>query len=266
MARRKSQRSDKGRRDTSWDPLATWYDGWVGKDGSEHHRKLAIPAVLDLLQARAGENILDLGAGQGVLAADIQKARAAYCGVDASPRLIQMARKNHPGSARFVVGDTRDLRSLAEVGEAQFDAAVFLLSIQDMEPLEPVLAEMAWALKPAARVVMLMTHPAFRIPRQSGWGWDENRKLRFRRIDRYLTPLEVPLKPYPGGGGVSKSHHRPISAYVNGMAECGFAMDRMLELPTYKQLPGKKNRPENLANREIPLFLALRFQRLPATT
>ena len=121
---------------------------------------------------------------------------------------------------------------------------------------------MAWALKPASRVVMLMTHPAFRIPRQSGWGWDENRKLQYRRVDRYLTPLEVPLKPYPGGGGVSRSHHRPLSDYVNGMAACGYALDQMLELPTYKQKKGKRFKAENLANREIPLFLGLRFRRM----
>ena len=53
---------------TSWDPVADWYKGWVGEGGSEHHRKLAIPAVLELLDPRPGDNIIDIGAGPGVLA------------------------------------------------------------------------------------------------------------------------------------------------------------------------------------------------------
>ena len=45
---------------TAWDSVADWYAGWVGEQGSEHHRRLAIPAVLDLLKPRPGEQILDL--------------------------------------------------------------------------------------------------------------------------------------------------------------------------------------------------------------
>ena len=55
----------------SWDPVAAWYTGWVGPNGSDHHRELAIPALLTLLEVRRGERVLDLGCGPGVLAADI---------------------------------------------------------------------------------------------------------------------------------------------------------------------------------------------------
>ena len=54
--------------ETSWERVATWYDGWVGDHGSAYHQQLAIPAVLDLLQPQPGEEILDVGGGQGVLA------------------------------------------------------------------------------------------------------------------------------------------------------------------------------------------------------
>ena len=42
-----------------------------------------------------------------------------------------------------------------------------------VDPLEPALASAAWALRPGGRLALLLTHPCFRIPRQSGWGWDE---------------------------------------------------------------------------------------------
>ncbi len=47
-----------------------------------------------------------------------------------------------------------------------------MLSIQDMDPLSDVLESAAWAPNLDGRVVILMTHPCFRVPRQSGWGWD----------------------------------------------------------------------------------------------
>jgi hypothetical protein len=103
------------------------------------------------------------------------------------------------------------------------------------------------------------------VPRQSGWGWDAARKLRYRRIDHYLTPLAVPMKSYaanPQAGdqkGASRSFHRPLHSYVNELAAQGLWLNALNEIPTYKRTRGKKRADaENRANDEIPLFLALR--------
>ncbi len=249
---------------SGWDPVADWYKGWVGEGGSEHHRRLAIPAVLDLLLPQPGEKIIDIGAGPGVLAPFIAEAQARYTGVDVSPKLLEFARKHHGNRARFLLGDARKLAEVRELQAGEFDAAVFLLSIQDMDPLFPVLQSAAWAVRDGGRVVILMTHPCFRVPRQSGWGWDEGRSLQYRRVDRYLTPLPVPMKTYPGQNrGVTMSFHRPLQAYINGLADCGFLLDRLNEIPTYKaSSSGPRARAENLANQEIPLFLGLRARKL----
>ncbi|HLF90053.1 MAG TPA: class I SAM-dependent methyltransferase [Anaerolineales bacterium] len=258
-AKRKTPRAPT----TSWEPLARWYDGWVGKDGSKHHRNLAIPAVLDLLAPQPGEQILDLGAGTGVLAPFVAQAGAKYTGIDISEKLLQFARQHHGNQGRFLHGDARLLSAMPELQADQFDGVVFLLSIQDMDPLTEVFESAAWALKPGGRMVLLMTHPCFRVPRQSGWGWDENRKLQFRRVDRYLTPLSVPLKPYPGQSGVSRSFHRALQDYVNVLAQNHLLVDQFREIPTYKTSTGPQARAENLANQEIPLFLGLRAKKLP---
>ena len=128
---------------TSWDPVAGWYDGWVGDRGSRYHRALTIPAILELLAPQAGEEILDIGAGQGVLAPYVVEMGARYTGVDASPRLIAAARRRHGRLGCFLVGDARDLTSVRGLRGGGYDAAVFLLSIQDMDPLERVLASAA---------------------------------------------------------------------------------------------------------------------------
>ena len=251
---------------TSWDALAAWYDGWVGAEGSAHHRAVAVPAVLALLDPQPGEAILDVGAGQGVLAPHIAAAGARYTGVDASPRLIALARRRHGAAGRFLPGDARALAAVPGLAAETFDGVVFLLSIQDMDPLDAVLASAAWALAPGGRIVLLLGHPAFRVPRQSGWGWDAGRQLQYRRVDRYLTPLAVPLKALPAaaGGGATRSFHRPLAAYVNGLAAAGLLVDRLDEIPGPPVPPaGPLPAAADRARQEIPLFLGLRARKPP---
>lgn len=245
-----------------WERVATWYDGWVGDRGSTYHQALAIPAALDLLDPRPGEEILDVGAGQGVLAPYIAERGAAYTGIDAGPKLIEFARRRHGRLGRFLVGDARRLSAIRGLRAGSFDAAVFLLCIQDMDPLEPVIESMEWALNSTGRVVIVMTHPSFRQPRHSGWGFDEGRKLVYRRIDAYLTPMAVPMKSV-GGGPPTRSFHRPLSTYVNALAAAGFAVDAMLELPDLPEdvRPGKQRTGGRLQT-EIPLFLGFRASRV----
>lgn len=250
---------------TSWDGVAAWYDGWMGQDGGAYHRQVAIPELLDLLEPMAGETVLDIGAGQGVLAPHLQKAGMVYTGLELSGKLVQRARKRHP-NGRFLQGDARALTQVQGIEAAGFDTAVFLLSIQDMDPLDAVLASAAWALKSGGRLVILMTHPCFRIPRQSGWGWDAKRKLRYRRIDRYLTALGVPMKCAKQNGRSTKSFHRPLQAYVNGLAACGLLIDQVKEipLPDVDRLANGRLKANKRASAEIPLFLGIRALKMNA--
>jgi SAM-dependent methyltransferase len=254
------RRRNRGQRpDTGWDDLADWYDGWVG-EGGEHHRTLAIPAVLELLRLRRGEALLDIGCGPAPLAPSVARAGAVYTGVDISPRMIAHARERHGQAGHFICGDARELAACGELRQGSFDAAVFLLSLQNIDPLESALSSAAWALRPGGRLVLLLTHPCFRIQRQSGWGWDEGRKLRFRRLDRYLTPLRIPLRPPSSGHGAPvASFHRPLCTYVNGLAACGLTLDGMREVA--RSSTRGAPRAEARADEEFPLFLALRARK-----
>ncbi len=288
--------SRKEERSRSWDPVARWYAGWVGARGSTHHRKVVHPLTLDLLRPGPEDSVLDLGCGTGSLCRPLIRTGAAYTGVDLSRRMIAWARRHQPRSARFLVADATRLQDTGLAGAlGSFTAVTFVLSIQDIEPLEDALRSAASALAPGGRLVMAMTHPCFRIPRQSGWSWDARRKLASRRIDRYLTPLRIPMDPgdgsgRPGHGGRTFSYHRPLSLYLNALASAGFELDGVLEAPAPAPVPGQRAasprsrkrsgsrragtergaRPEPGAERgsgdvqengEIPLFLALRARK-----
>lgn len=247
----------------SWDAVAGWYLGWAGAEGSRHHRELAIPALMALLAPEKGECILDIGCGAGVLAPAVVATGAHYTGIDKSPRLVAHGRKHHGRDARLLVGDATRLSVTAALAPGSFDAVTLLLSIQDIDPLDAALRSAAWALRSGGRFVMLMTHPCFRIPRQSGWGWDEGRSLQYRRIDSYLTPLDVPMQEYGQNGkgkpGVTRSYHRPLEAYVAALAANGFVIDALQEVPAGKS--GEEGRAQRRARQEIPLFLAMRARR-----
>lgn len=246
---------------SSWEQVASWYDGWVGQAGSRYHQDLAIPTILELLEPVAGENVLDVGAGQGVLAPHIAQRGARYTGIDASPRLVALARRRHGRDGNFLVGDARRSHLTPGLRPHGYDAAVFLLSIQDMDPLEQIFASLDWALAATSRLVVLMTHPSFRQPRHAGWGYDEDRKLVYRRIDAYLTPMGVPMKAI-GDRRPTQSYHRPLSAYVNGLAAFGFWIDALRELPDlHPEIRPRRTDWKARANAEIPLFLAFRARR-----
>lgn len=235
---------------TSWEKVAPWYDGWVGKEGSYYHREIAIPRTLELLNLQPNEFLLDVGAGTGTLAPHVLKTGCNYVGIELSPTFVKQAKQYHSRKATFLEGDARHLKTIPF--QQNFDAAVFLLSLQDMEPLNCVLENVSTVLKPNGRLVLFMIHPCFRIPRQSGWGFDEKRKLHYRRIDRYLSPLAVPMKTYKGI--TTRSYHRPLQDYVQVLLNTGFQLDAWEEIADSSHKPNGKKNP----NEDIPLFLALR--------
>jgi SAM-dependent methyltransferase len=245
-------------RSQSWDAVAHWYAGWTGTNGSRYHRTLAVPLLLELLAPKRGEHIADLGCGPGILAPPIAERGAGFVGVDLSPRLIADARRNHGRVGRFLVGDVTRLPRHADLPDAGFDAACFLLSIQDINPLDEAMASAARLLKPGGRLAIVMLHPCFRVPRQSGWGWDEGRGLKFRRLDSYLTPLAVPMQSHEAG--TTRSYHRPLGVYAEALEAAGLALTGIKEV---SDLPAQgDSKADRRAAGEFPLFLGLRAVKL----
>src|SRR5471030_3203160 len=73
-------------------------------------------SVLELLNVKQGERILDLGCGTGYLTNEIKKLGADITGIDASADMIEKAAKEYP-DVKFRVADGANFRF-----DDQFDA------------------------------------------------------------------------------------------------------------------------------------------------
>lgn len=247
----------------SWDNVAAWYDGLASDQGTDYHRGVVIPGTLKLLDLRRGQSVLDIACGQGAVSRAMNEAGASVTGVDLSPKLIDAARQRSRPGLRFLVGDARKITGLPR---SSFDAAVCVLAAQNIDPIAPVFAGAARLLRLHGRFVVVINHPAFRIPRQSRWKLDDGRKLLAREIDSYLTEMRIPIdmKPFKGPGSVvTHTHHRPLQAYVSALSAAGMAVDALEEWPSHRtSQPGPMARAENRARAEFPLFLAIRAIKL----
>jgi ubiquinone/menaquinone biosynthesis C-methylase UbiE len=259
----KPSKSKPGRPRTDWGEVADWYDGLVGESGSEFHREIVIPGTLRLLAAKAGEAMIDVACGQGVLCRALQQVGTEVTGVDAAAELIQAAKERGPGSIHYHAADARDLSFLPE---NRFDGAACVLAIQNIHPLPDLVKSVARVLKPGGRWVIVMMHPAFRGMKESGWGWDEGEKKQYRRVDRYLTPRKSPIVTHPGSkpDQYTWTFHRPIGAYVKALRQGGLLVDAMEEWASHKvSTSGPRAAAENIARKEIPMFLAVRGIKMP---
>jgi trans-aconitate methyltransferase len=103
--------------------------------------------LLELLEAKAGERILDVGCGTGHLTAKIATNGAQATGIDQSAEMIQEARAAYP-ALRFEVMDARQL-----VFPEKFDAVFSNATLHWIKEPERAVQSIAGVLRPGGRFV-----------------------------------------------------------------------------------------------------------------
>lgn len=261
---------------THWDEVADWFDTLLEDRRHDHYQDLILPGAFELLEleGEGAGRVLDVACGQGVLSRALAERGVEAIGVDASERLIELARKRSARLRPRPVFHVADARKLSELGLEPFERAACILALSNIDPIEPVLRGCARLLRTDGIFVAVIPHPAFRIPRRSRWEWDRDEAgsvHQSRRIDGYLSSARVAILANPGeaarGGTAVQTwtFHRPLEHYVNALAAAGLFVDRMEEWASQRVSDSGPRAPEeNRARREIPLFLALRARKLVA--
>jgi trans-aconitate methyltransferase len=102
---------------------------------------------LELLQARAGERILDVGCGTAQLTAEMAKCGAEVVGLDNSVDMLGQARQNYP-ALKFVLADAAKFRF-----EDPFDAVFSNAALHWVKDAAGAVESVALALRPGGRFV-----------------------------------------------------------------------------------------------------------------
>jgi ubiquinone/menaquinone biosynthesis C-methylase UbiE len=244
---------------TSWQSVDGWYDKLVGDEGHYYHRQVVLPGLLKLLKFSEGadQSLLDLACGQGILARQIP-TQIEYCGIDLSKSLIGAAKqRDKSANHQYLVGD---ITQPLPIKKRDFSHAAIVLALQNTEFPGQVIANVAKHLRPGGRLVMVINHPHFRIPRQSAWGIDPQNKLQYRRINRYMSPQKIPIQHRASGNtpaATTWSFHHPLSDYSGWLQENGLLIEKIEEWCSDKVSTGGAAKMENRSREEFPLFMAI---------
>lgn len=242
---------------TSWEEMASWYDEFMEDSEDTYQRQVILPNLLRILSLQKNEYILDLACGQGFFTRAFYAEGSRVVGVDISPELIRRA---HDHSPKEIVYHVSRADSLPFVAAKFFDVVCITLALQNIENISGVFAECYRVLKSNGRLVMVINHPAFRVLKHSSWGWDVEKKIQYRRIDRYLHEAKVSITMHPGKkkSPSTISFHRPLQYYFKILSKHGFVVSRLEEWISHRRsAKGPRKEAEDKARKEIPLFLAI---------
>lgn len=183
----------------------------------------------------AGEKVLDMGCGYGYYTEYFQSIGGNVIGVDGSSTMIQIAKEKYPEIDCRVCDITEALPFSNDV----FDIVFCNQVLMDINNIDTVFEECYRIMKKNGIFYFSIVHPAF----YTGiWKEDAQNFQYAKEISFYLTERELENHFW----GETKHFHRPISYYLNKVAEAGFTISHIEEPRTYD---GK------VQNDDLPLFL-----------
>ncbi|MFA6158405.1 MAG: methyltransferase domain-containing protein [Candidatus Paceibacterota bacterium] len=247
---------------TSWGGVAGWYDDVVNDDDS-YQGKVILPNIIRIMAPEKGKSVLDLACGQGVFARALAAKGARVTGIDIAPELIRIAQKHAGHNEEYFVSPADNIGIFRD---GSFDDAMTILAIQNIEHAAKAFREVSRTLKPKGRFIVVLNHPAFRIPGKTSWGWDIAVGSQYRRVDEYLSESRKAIDMHPGTPqkDLTYSFHRPLQNYSKMLANAGFAILRIEEWMSHRESEkGPRKIAEDKARNEIPMFMCLECVKIP---
>lgn len=261
-----------------WDGVAHWYDSYLSGPDTFQEKVIA-PNVLRMLNIKKGEQLLDLACGQGYFSVLCAKEGAVVTGVDVSSVLIKKAEEAVAKSAPFAGKDTSVptyiVASADSTGlkDSTFAVGLIVLALENIAQTQAVITELSRVLAPQGRAVVVLLHPSFRIPQHADWQYNTKKGVQQRVVDRYLSECVIAIKerPHSGGGFTAKetktattyTYHRSLQWYSKSFRNAGFAITSIEEWISHKNSqPGPKQKIEDVARKEFPMFMALELRKI----
>lgn len=245
-----------------WSNVATWYDEYLKGDDT-YQAQVILPNVVRMIAPENGMRILDLACGQGYFARALAQTGAQVVGIDASAELLEAADAQSNGlKIMYKQGNVEKLDEAYGV----YDASLCVLALENIKNIQAMMNGVSDALKADGKLVLVMLHPAFRIPKHSDWSYAKETDTQYRKVGKYLSEVSIPIELHPHKGSASittTTYHRPMQWYMKAFRNAGFAITNMEEWISHKKSqPGPRQAAEDAARKEFPMFLALELKKL----
>jgi SAM-dependent methyltransferase len=217
-----SEPSASSQPDDLWEAHADWWqDGFTEGADPEYVEQILPLAAQHLAGART---VLDVGTGEGQIARlAVAGGATTVIGVDPTWAQVAEAARRGGGAAYARAG-----AAALPVATGSADAVVACLVFEHIRDVDAAIAEVARVLAPGGRFLFFLNHPLLQTP---GSGWIDDQILdppeQYWRIGPYLTEDES-IEEVEKGVFIPFIH-RPLSRYVNALAEVGLTLTRMEE-------------------------------------
>ena len=208
--------------DDLWETHADWWqDGFTEGADPEYEEQILPLASEHLAGAR---RVIDIGCGEGQIAR-LALRGGAQVAIGLDPTWAQVVEAHRRGGGPAYV---RAGAAALPYADGAFDAAVACLVFEHITDVDAAIAEVARVLEPGGRFLFFLNHPLLQTP-NSGWIDDQvlDPPEQYWRIGPYLIEDET-IEEVEKGVFIPFIH-RPLSRYVNALAENGLVLQHMEE-------------------------------------
>ncbi len=253
---------------TSWNNVSESYDKYLSSDKS-YHSEIIIPNLKRIIGNIKDKKVLDIACGQGQISNMFFEQGAEVSGFDVAEDLIKIAKQNNKNisykvlNAEDFASDYKDQDSYQK-----FDIVTCVLAIQNIENVKKVLENIKNITHKDSKIIFVINHPSFRIPKSSSWGYSQegekenNKSIQYRRIDKYMSEDKIKIDMSMGEKAESKkkfvySYHRPLQYFFKLFNNNNLVVYRLEEWISDRVSEGKNSERENVARKEFPLFMCI---------
>lgn len=204
----------------------THYDAFAENYSTENESSLMNayyerPAVIGLIGEVGGRRVLDAGCGSGPLSAALVAQGALVTGFDASPEMVELARRRLGDDADLQVAD---LSRPLPFADDSFDTAVASLVLHYLQDWSAPLAELRRVLRPGGRLVLSVNHPLVY-------------KVMEPAADYFAVTEYSEDHVFNGQPATLTFWHRPLHAMTDAFTQAGFRIAVVSEPPIAPDAP-----------------------------
>ncbi|WP_344682373.1 class I SAM-dependent methyltransferase [Saccharopolyspora taberi] len=200
------------------------------------------PAVLEVLRDVRGKRVLDAACGPGLYAEELLGRGAEVVGFDASPAMVELARKRVGDRARI---DQARLGEELPWPAEEFDLVLCAMAIHHADDRRAAFAEFHRVLRTGGSLVLSTQHPTMDWVRKGGSYFD----------------VVLETDTWGVGGGTTVRYWRePLSSLCAAATDSGFLIERLVEPRPAESM--RERYPEYFERlNHQPDFLVLRLRK-----